>query len=133
MNYERIVKRYYEELENGKILARKCTKCGEVEFPPRIACNACGNFETEWIETTQNVVVSDFILTSQLAHPRINEHQPCVFGFVKIEEGGTEFNALVCGIKPEEEALYKSKLPLSAKARIVQRDGYKALVYDIVK
>lgn len=132
MKYERIVKRFYDELENGKILARKCPKCGAVEFPPRIACNACGNFETEWVETTEKGVVTNFILTSGMAHPRIDVFKPCVFGFVKLEEG-PEISALVCGIEPEEEAELKARLPLPVKARIVQRDGYKSVVYDFVR
>ena len=31
---EPIVKNYYLALEEGKILGRKCTDCGHIEFPP---------------------------------------------------------------------------------------------------
>ncbi|MBQ1512098.1 MAG: hypothetical protein IIZ52_01220, partial [Erysipelotrichaceae bacterium] len=40
---ERLVKRYYEALEEGKVLGRKCPVCGNVEWPPVYACNACGS------------------------------------------------------------------------------------------
>ena len=33
---ERIVQRYYEELENGKIMGRKCPACGAIQFPPEL-------------------------------------------------------------------------------------------------
>lgn len=131
MKLERIVKRYYDELENGKIMGRKCLKCGAVEFPPVIACNACGHFEMEWIEMNGRGMVTDIILPSGMAHPRINEYQPCAFGCVIVEEG-PEINALVCGVSPENEEDIQAKLPLPVKARIVQRDGYKSLVYDLV-
>ena len=49
---ERIVKTYYDNLEDGKVLGRKCTVCGHVEFPPYLACNACGNLDTEWVDLT---------------------------------------------------------------------------------
>ena len=49
---ERIVKTYYDNLEDGKVLGRKCTACGHVEFPPYLACNACGNLDTEWVDLT---------------------------------------------------------------------------------
>ena len=48
---EKVVQTFYEGLEEGKLLGRKCPKCGNVEFPPVYACNACGNYETEWYET----------------------------------------------------------------------------------
>ena len=49
---ERIVKTYYDNLEDGKVLGRKCTVCGHIEFPPYLACNACGNLDTEWVDLT---------------------------------------------------------------------------------
>ena len=49
---ERIVKTYYDALEEGKVLGRKCTACGHIEFPPYLACNECGNLDTEWVDLT---------------------------------------------------------------------------------
>lgn len=45
---EKVVEQFYLNLEEGKIMGRKCPKCGNVEFPPVYACNACGSLETEW-------------------------------------------------------------------------------------
>lgn len=47
---EPIVKNYYLALEEGKILGRKCTDCGHIEFPPYLCCNECGCLDTEWVE-----------------------------------------------------------------------------------
>lgn len=49
---EPIVKTYYQALEEGTILGRKCTKCGHIEFPPYLCCNACGGLDTEWVDLT---------------------------------------------------------------------------------
>ena len=49
---ERIVKTYYDALEEGKVLGRKCPACGHIEFPPYLACNECGNLDTEWVDLT---------------------------------------------------------------------------------
>lgn len=49
---ERIVKTYYDALEEGKLLGRRCPVCGHIEYPPYLACNECGNLDTEWIELT---------------------------------------------------------------------------------
>lgn len=46
---ERIVQGYYDALEEGKILGRKCTRCNHIEFPPYLACNECGGLNTEWV------------------------------------------------------------------------------------
>lgn len=49
---EPIVKTYYDALEDGTILGRKCTSCGHIEFPPYLCCNACGSLDTEWVDLT---------------------------------------------------------------------------------
>lgn len=49
---ERIVKTYYDALEEGKVLGRQCIACGHIEFPPYLACNECGNLDTEWVDLT---------------------------------------------------------------------------------
>lgn len=49
---EPITKTFYRGLEEGTVLGRKCTKCGHIEFPPYLCCNACGGLDTEWIDLT---------------------------------------------------------------------------------
>lgn len=45
-----IVKTYYDALEEGTILGRKCTRCGHIEFPPYLCCNECGGLiPSGWI------------------------------------------------------------------------------------
>jgi hypothetical protein len=41
--------RYLEELKNGKLIARKCNKCGRVMIPPRIFCELCFKTTDEWV------------------------------------------------------------------------------------
>lgn len=49
---EPITKTFYDALEEGTVLGRKCTRCGHIEFPPYLCCNACGNLDTEWVDLT---------------------------------------------------------------------------------
>ena len=49
---EPITKTFYDALEEGNILGRKCTSCGHIEFPPYLCCNSCGCLDTEWVDLT---------------------------------------------------------------------------------
>lgn len=62
MELEKIVVRFYDELENGHFMGRKCPECGAVSFPPYIACNACGCPKTEWYEISGKAEMYDFIM-----------------------------------------------------------------------
>ena len=66
---ERVVKTYYDALEEGKVLGRKCPKCGHIEFPPYLACNECGNLDTEWVDLTNVRAHIDQILKPLVIFP----------------------------------------------------------------
>lgn len=132
MKLECITRHFYDELDQGRIVGRKCPVCGNIEFPPHPACNACGNLETEWVELSGKGVVTGLILASGMPNKRMDILRPCAFGVIELEEGGDEFNAVVRGVTEEKEPELQKKLPLPVKAAIVQREGYKSVVFDIV-
>lgn len=66
---EPIVKKYYDALDEGKVLGRKCKKCNHIEFPPYLACNACGNLDTEWVDLTDTRAHIGQILPPLLVFP----------------------------------------------------------------
>jgi uncharacterized OB-fold protein len=37
-------------LEQGKVMATKCTKCGTIHFPPKMDCPKCQDSGVEWVE-----------------------------------------------------------------------------------
>ena len=130
MYLEPIVKRFYDELENGKIMGRKCKACGVVEFPPVIACNSCGHFEMDWIEMSGRGEVTEIVMPTAMTHSRNDVFKPYGISCVKIEEG-REITAIVCGIPPDAGDEFKARLPLPVKARIFPREGFKTVIYDL--
>ncbi len=127
-NMEKIVKTFYEKLEEGKIMGRKCTCCSNVEFPPVFICNQCGCFETEWVELSGKASFkSVMVANGQTA--KYEDLLPYALGAVTLEEG-SEVNALVGGITAENVEKYRSKLPAPCHAVIVQRDGYKTVMFE---
>ena len=85
---ERLVKRYYEALEEGKVLGRKCPVCGNIEWPPVYACNACGSTETEWYEMSGKATLQTLIMPTVMSFkPALKDLEPYAYGAVKTEEG----------------------------------------------
>lgn len=128
---EHIVKRYYDELENGKILGRKCPACGTVQFPPRIACTSCGAFEQEWVEISGKAMLTDITLPSRMTGPSLEVFKPFVMGCFDMEEGA-ELNGILHNVTPEEGEALKEKLPLPVKATIFQIENQKTIVFELI-
>lgn len=118
---EKVVQTFYEGLEEGKLLGRKCPKCGNVEFPPVYACNACGNYETEWYEISGKARLHSIVLPAALSSkPEYKQLGKYAYGEVELEEG-TKLNAVVRGISKKNRKELSEKLPLNCHAAIFRR------------
>lgn len=127
---ECVVKHYYEELENGKILGRKCPECGATQFPPRIVCNSCGCMEQEWTEISGNATLTDVTMPSRMTGPFTEVFKPFVMGCIRLEDG-SELNGVVTGVTPDMEKELKESLPRSVRAKIFQLNTYKTVVFEL--
>lgn len=128
---ERIVKTYYDSLEKGIVLGRKCPKCGNIEWPPVYACNACGSTETEWYEMSGKGELQMLIMPTVMSFkPALKDLEPYAYGAVKCAEG-PERNVMVRGVTKQNEAYIRAHMPYPVHMEIVQRDGYKTAVFAI--
>ncbi|MDD7643028.1 MAG: zinc ribbon domain-containing protein [bacterium] len=130
---EKVVEKFYQGLEEGKILGKKCAKCGAVEFPPVYACNTCGGWDMEWVEISGKAKLHSIVMPAALStKPEYKALGKYAYGEVELEEG-SRLNAVVRGINKKKRNELSDKLPVDVKAAIYQRDGYKTVVFDLVE
>jgi hypothetical protein len=128
---EKTVKTFYDNLEKGKITGKKCNCCGNVEFPPTYACNACGSTDLEWYEISGKAKLHSIIMPSVLStRPFLQQFGPYAFGEVELEEG-TSINGTVIGITKKNRKEVLEKLPVDVNAKIVQLEGYKTVIFEM--
>ena len=130
---EKVVQTFYDNLEAGKITGKKCTKCGNVEFPPVYACNKCGCWDMEWVEISGKAKLHSLVLPAALSSkPEYKALGKFAYGEVELEEG-TKLNAVVRGInKKKRNELLEKGLPVNIHAAIWQREaGYKTVVFEL--
>ncbi len=131
---EKVVRKYYEALEEGKILGRKCKRCGEIEWPPVYACNHCGHDDMEWVEMSGKGEISQIILPAIMnAKPENADLMPYAYTIVNMD--GAECNAVVQGVTRDNAEELWAKMPVPVKAKIIDRgpEGktYKTVIFEI--
>ena len=133
-NPELVVKRWYEALDEGKILSKKCKSCGAYEYPPVYCCNTCSGSDMEWAEISGDGKVTEFYLPAgaMTVIPEDNDLMPYAIGVVELKEGPI-VRTIIRGISKENERKIKEKLPLPVKAEMVQREGYKRVYWRITE
>lgn len=129
---KKILVTYYDALEEGKILGRKCTSCGHIEFPPYLACNSCGGLETEWHEMSHKgmmtqVMKSSPAFTNKAFRERVGEY---VVGCVQ-PEGSDEYDTCFIGVSADMLSDLRKKVPVPVRPVIVQEDGYKMVFWEL--
>ena len=44
------IEQFYKFLQQQKLMAGKCVKCGKIHLPPRPMCDNCFGLEFEWVQ-----------------------------------------------------------------------------------
>ncbi|MBQ1472758.1 MAG: hypothetical protein IIZ31_03110 [Lachnospiraceae bacterium] len=132
---EKIVQPFYEALEEGKIMGRKCPECGAVEFPPVYACNTCGCLHTDWYEISGNAKMHSIVMPAALSSkPDYKDMGKYAYGEIELEEGA-RFNGVVRGMtkKIRKKIMEEGLLPVDVHAAIYQQPSvdYKTVVFDL--
>ena len=120
---ERIVKTYYDALEEGKVLGRKCTSCGHIEFPPYLACNECGNLDTEWVDLTNTRARILQVLPPLNVFPETdfaNENGGFVAVCIQIENADPYVTSMVHVGKDAYERIHENMENIVLKPYIIQ-------------
>ena len=133
-----IVKTYYDALEEGTILGRKCTRCGHIEFPPYLCCNECGGLDTEWVDLTnmRGIVKQALPTKGAFGDPEFRNTQGDYFA-VEIEVPGMDaFNASLLHVdydKYEEFDQYIQEHEVEVKPLLFQDEDMKVVAWDLVE
>lgn len=131
---ESIVKSYYDNLKQGKLIATKCNSCKGYTFPPTSCCEHCGSDNIEWIELSGKgtlLYVSHSIAPAP--NPRFFELAPYAYGHILLEEG-VYVQGIITGISIDPEVLnqYYEKGPVSVEPDILDVKGLPVLAFKIV-
>ena len=131
---EKLVQPFYEALEKGKMMGRKCPECGAIEFPPVYACNTCGCLHTEWYEISGKAKMHSIVLPGALSSkPEYKAMGKYAYGEIELEEG-TKFNGVVLGITKKNRDDLAAQLPIDVHAKIIDKNdefGLKTVVFEL--
>lgn len=131
-NPEHVVEKFWNGLKEGTINAKKCKKCGAIEFPPHLACNTCGYHETEWTTLDGKGVLKTFVFTGVL-NARLeleDKGLKYVCGEVWMDDG-PQMNAVILGINKKKAREISDRLPVRVRPVFYDMGRYTTLFYEL--
>ena len=80
------IRKFFEGLTQGKILATRCKETGTIYFPPQVDCPDAPNSEVEWIELPREGTLLTFTVINVKPFS-FSHYEDYVVGVGKLENG----------------------------------------------
>jgi uncharacterized OB-fold protein len=125
------VKKWYDYMEEGRVMGLKCDRCGSYEFPPVTVCNNCAGTNLSWIEMSGEGKLAAFSLAIE-ADPPFADFAPFIYGAVVLKEGPT-FHSMILGWDIEDQAGLYKRLPIAVRSEIQDRGDHKFVVFRVAE
>lgn len=106
---------FVNNVKSGKVLARKCTKCGELHLATVYFCKNCGNkgFENAVLDGKGTIATYTIITVPPAG---FEKYTPYAWVVLKLDESDLRVSGFMAGIKTPAD------LPVGTKAKITGFD-----------
>jgi uncharacterized OB-fold protein len=119
------IKRFFEALSRGKILATKCVNTGEIMFPPQINCPRDPKNQIEWVEISNEGKLVTWTIIKVKPYS-FSHHDDYIVGIAKISNLNINILAWVKCKDPN-----KLRPGLRVRLNIVKREPENYLIYQL--
>lgn len=116
------VRQFWDGMAEGKVMATRCTRCGERYYPPQADCPKCLTSEMDWFEVGEQAVLKTY--TESHLKPQGFTHytEPYTIAIAETTEGLKIMGWLEVGKEP------KVGMTVKIRAR-VQPDGFPVIFF----
>jgi hypothetical protein len=80
------IEKFYQFINERKLMGAKCLKCGKIMLPPRPVCSGCYSESLEWIELERRGKLLTYTII-HVAPPQFQPLTPYAVGIVELEKG----------------------------------------------
>ena len=99
--------KFYDALENKKIIGNKCPKCEKIFVPPRKICGKCNEtlaLDDNWVQLADTGILKNFTITYYKVNDRSSRKvkKPQIIGMVQIDGSDTAIVYRLLDIEPED-------------------------------
>lgn len=106
---------FIENAKAGKILARKCKKCGELHLATVYYCQKCGHKEFEKTPLEGNGVIATYTIIT-VPPAGFESYTPYAWVVLKLDQSGLRVSGFMAKIATPAD------LPVGSKAKVVGFD-----------
>ncbi len=99
-----VMDKFYDGLQNKKLIGTKCSKCGRVFLPPRNRCGDCFAKAEEFVELPETGVLKNFTVTNyKITERRVAKRKDnFMIGLVQVDGADTSMVVPLINVNPDD-------------------------------
>ena len=105
-------------LNDKRLMASRCKKCGELYLPPLPLCRKCGGREIEWVEMSGKGKLAAFtcvaVAPTFMVQEGYGRDKPYCSGIVQLKEG-PKISGRILGVDPQQPEKIAVGTPATAE------------------
>jgi len=98
--------KFFDNLENKKLIGNKCSKCGDVFVPPRKICGKCNvsiPLDQNWVNLPETGILKNYTITPYRVNDRTHRKaKDLLLGMVQIDGSKTTIVYRLLNLDPKE-------------------------------
>jgi len=94
------IEQFYKFIQQGKLMAGKCLKCGKIHLPPRPMCDNCYSQQFEWVEAPKNGKLLTYTVI-HIAPTQFQNLAPYPVGIVELGNG-LRLPGMILGVSQDQ-------------------------------
>ena len=94
------IEQFYKFIQQGKLMAGKCLKCGKIHLPPRPLCDNCYSQQFEWVEAPKNGKLLTYTVI-HIAPTQFQNLAPYPVGIVELGNG-LRLPGMILGVSQDQ-------------------------------
>ena len=94
------IESFYKFIEEGKVMAAKCSNCGAMSLPPRPVCTKCYSQNLQWIPLSDTGTLLTYTVI-YVAPKQFETETPYPVGIVRLDKG-LQLLGRIRGVEPNQ-------------------------------
>lgn len=94
------IEQFYRSVQQGKLLAGKCLKCGKLHLPPRPLCDNCYSQDFSWVNVSGIGSLVTYTVIS-IAPQQFQNLAPYAVGIVELQNG-LKIPGMIQGVRQDQ-------------------------------
>ena len=107
---------FWDACRERRLMAQRCTNCGELRYPAAAVCPQCLSIASEWRELSGRGEIFSFIVVHRGYHPYWAARVPYNVALIELEEGLRMFSNIVGTANDQLQVGQKVKVAFEQRA-----------------